>query len=138
MPDGMYVRRATVLGGDVLRSPIAVDQDMEIEVVLSMSVAAVYGGVHNTDGESVSYAVVALVPDSPLRNAGDLYRSAITDSNGNFELHGIAPGNYRLFAWPDLEGAAYRNAEFMKEYDERGKPVQIQNDSRMTTSLTAF
>jgi hypothetical protein len=59
-------------------------------------------------------------------------RSVVTDSEGRFEIHGIAPGSYKLFAWPELEGAAYRNAEFMKEFEERGKPVKIEKGPQLT------
>jgi hypothetical protein len=38
----------------------------------------------------------------------------------------VQPGNYRLYAWNYLDGAAYRNAEFMKNYDERGSPLKIE------------
>ena len=66
-----------------------------------------------------------------------LFRS-IADPNGRFEIHGIAPGSYKLFAWPELEGAAYRNADFMQEFEQRGKPVKIQKRDRVSTDLTVF
>jgi hypothetical protein len=53
------------------------------------------------------------------------------DSSGHFELRGIAPGNYHLFSWIALPGAAYRNADFMKTYDERGTAIRIEKDSQL-------
>ena len=86
----------------------------------------------------LSHAVVALVPDSPMPSAGPLYRSDISDIRGLFELRGIAPGSYRLFAWTELEGAAYRNPQFMKEFEERGMPVRIEKGQRLSMDLLAY
>jgi hypothetical protein len=75
------------------------------------------------------------VPDVPFRDAGPLYRSVISSPDGSFEVHGIRPGDYRIFAWQELEGAGYRNAEFMKRYDEHGTPVQIEKQGHIAVSL---
>jgi hypothetical protein len=76
-------------------------------------------------GAKLADAVVVLVPDPPLRSAGLRYRTAISDVNGKFELRGIAPGSYHLFAWTELEGAAYRNADFMKDFEGKGVPIKV-------------
>lgn len=78
------------------------------------------GKVQNAEGITIPDAVVTIVPDAPFQKAGPLYRSSTSDINGNFELRGISPRNYHLFAWSDLEGAGYRNAEFMKEFEDKG------------------
>jgi hypothetical protein len=82
--------------------------------------------------------VVAILPDPPLRAAGPLYRASQTDVNGKFTLRGISPGSYRLFAWSEIDGAAYRNAEFMKAFEERGTPVRIENGQRLSLDITAL
>ena len=60
-----------------------------------------------------------------------------TDINGRFELHGIAPGAYHLFAWAELPGSAYLNAEFMKKYEESGKPVRIEKTEPIVVDVDA-
>jgi hypothetical protein len=55
-----------------------------------------------------------------------------------FEIHRVAPENYQLFAWSDLQGYAYRNAEFMKKYDDNGLPLKIEKDSLITQDLTVL
>jgi hypothetical protein len=138
MPLDSFVLSATAGGQDVLRDGLRVYGDIELEVVLATPGATIAGVVRGGKGVKLSDAVVALVPDGPLRNAGHLYRTGISDVNGNFELRGIAPGSYHLFAWPELEGAAYRNAEFMKEFDERGKAILIEKGARISMDVTAF
>ena len=136
MPGGMFVRGTTISGQNVLRTSIPVERDLEMEVVLSMSGAVLDGSVRDSKGENLPDAVVALIPDNPLRAAGDLYRATVTDAKGNFELRGIAPGYYHVFAWRDLEGAAYLNQEFMKQFDERGTAIQVEKRSNLSVDVT--
>ena len=49
------------------------------------------GIVRNANGNSLSDAAVALVPDEPLRNAGTFNRFSTSDAHGKYELRGIAP-----------------------------------------------
>jgi hypothetical protein len=133
-----YVVSATVAGQDILRDGIPLEADSELDLVLASPGGVMQGIVRDSNGNTLSHAVVALVPDSPMRSAGPLYRSDISDIRGRFELRGIAPGSYRLFAWTELEGAAYRNPEFMKEFEERGMPVRIEKGQRLSMDIAAF
>ena len=40
-----------------------------------------------------------------------------------------------IYAWNELDGAAYRNAEFMKKYDGLGTPVRIEKDGKVAADL---
>jgi len=86
----------------------------------------------------VPNATVAVVPEALYRNAGPRYRSVITDYKGQFEIHGIAPASYKLFAWSVVDGAAFRNQEFLKEYEDRGSVVELQEATRTSIDLIAF
>jgi hypothetical protein len=57
---------------------------------------------------------------------------------GRFELRGIAPGNYSLFVWSDIEGPAYRNAEFLKAYEDRAARIHVAKAQRIKVDLTSF
>jgi hypothetical protein len=136
LPLNIYVRSATSSRTDVLRKSFRVEGDMDIDIVLATSSAQVEGVVRDAGGEKLSDAIVALVPDGSLRSAADLYRSVVSDRNGQFQMRGIAPGSYHLFAWADLQGAAYRNAEFMKKYEGDGVALKIEKSSHVTQDLT--
>jgi hypothetical protein len=136
-PKEAYVVSATASSRDVLRDGLELQADTELQIVLATPGAVLTGKVSSRSGEPLRDAVVALVPDAPLRNAGPLYRSGATDQNGSFELRGAAPGSYHLFAWPELEGAAYRNADFMKQFEDGGKAVRIERPERVSVDITA-
>ena len=136
IPDDAYVLSATAgADTDILFHPIDLRGDTEIKVTFASDGGVITGDVTDSEGKKLSDAVVALVPDAPLRDAGSLYRSVISSPDGSFELHGIRPGDYHLFAWQELEGAGYRNAEFMKRYDEHGTPVLIEKERHLEVNL---
>jgi hypothetical protein len=131
MPADAYVISAEISGKDALSSRMQIEKDSELNIVIGTSGGVIKGVVKNSAGEAVPEAIVAILPDPPRRTAGLLYRSVTADSSGHFELRGIAPGNYHLFSWIALPGAAYRNADFMKTYDERGTAIRIEKDSQL-------
>jgi hypothetical protein len=63
---------------------------------------------------------------------------ATTDQTGHFELTCVPPGGYRLFAWWEIDGEAYRNAEFMGRFVDLGIPVRVVVDSVITVDLTTL
>jgi len=123
---------------DALVEGLNIVGDTNIQIVLVGKGGAAQGTVRDTAGNTLPDAVVALVPDAPYRKTGVLYRKVISDPNGKFEIHGIGPGAYKLFAWAELEGAGYRNADFMKEFDERGQHVMFEKESKVSIDLIAF
>jgi hypothetical protein len=79
----------------------------------------------NDRQETSSNVKVALVPDGPLRRRGDLYKSTATDGSGSFRITGVAPGDYRLFAWEEVDDGAWRDPEFLRQDETRGKSVRV-------------
>ena len=66
-----------------------------------------------------------LIPDQD-RTRQDLYKMANTDPEGRFTLRGITPGDYRLFAWEDIEPFSYFDATSLRQYEQQGKLVHIK------------
>jgi hypothetical protein len=106
-----------------------------LEVVLSRSCGNVEGVVADADGHSFEGATVVLVPQASRQHALYLYRTASTDQSGRFSLQGIAPGNYRLYAWEAIEGGAYLDPDFVHAYEEQGVNVSVEQKSGATLQL---
>jgi hypothetical protein len=138
VPPDTYVESANAGGEDILSKSFQLRGNTQVDVVLRSPGGVLEGVVNTADGERLANAVVALVPDSTLRATGLLFKSIVTDINGRYRLGGIAPGSYQLFAWTELEGAAYRNPDFIKEFEGKGIPVKVEHGSRGTLNITAF
>jgi len=52
-------------------------------------------------------------------------KSVRVDAGGEFRLSGVAPGEYKLFAWENLPNGAYRNAAFLAKHESRGLSVNL-------------
>jgi len=133
-----YVRSVKSGSHDILAEGLYVTGDMDLEIVLGQPGAVIAGTVRDSGGVVLAHAAVALVPDAPYRATGLRFRSVITDPAGKFEIHGIAPGSYKLFAWPELDGFAYRNAEFMKEFEDLGLPIKLGPGNREMVDFAAL
>ena len=124
LPADAYVASARVGGQDVLTSGVTVVPDMPgLEFWISGSGARLDGTVGVGDAPFTG-AQVVLIPDDPART--DLYEVASADQYGRFSMRGIAPGNYRVFAWEDAPTGAYRNPEFVRRYEDWGERIRVE------------
>ena len=133
-PDG-YLISAQEGERNLLSHEMRIAEDTSINVVIGLSGGIIEGTAINSKGAKIIDATIALVPDDPHRSEMILYRATTSDQNGSFSIRGLAPGSYHLFAWQDLARNAYRNAEFMKKFEDSGTPIRIENDKAVSISL---
>jgi Carboxypeptidase regulatory-like domain len=102
-----------------------------MEIVLASDGGTIGGVVLDEKSLPLANATVALVPEaSDLRRRSDLYRSATTDAQGNFQITPIPPGSYKLFAWDFAPIDAWQSSDFIRSYESLGQPVQVAPGSR--------
>jgi len=138
---GFYVKSIHLGAEDALNGNVHVDgtQSREITIVLGLNSGSIDGTVIDARQQHESNAVVVLVPDSQaLRSRMDLYKSAITDEDGQFNIQGIAPGTYKLFSWDYAANGAWLDAEFLRPAETRGKAISISEGKNPTVSLMAI
>jgi hypothetical protein len=46
--------------------------------------------------------------------------------DGKFQIHGVAPGEYKIFAWETVLLTAWQNAEFLSKYESQGSAVSVK------------
>jgi hypothetical protein len=63
------------------------------------------------------------------------YKTMTTDQYGRFTVKSIDPGEYKLFAWEDVEFGAYMDPEFVKPVESLGESVTIREKSRESLQL---
>jgi protocatechuate 3,4-dioxygenase beta subunit len=132
-----YIQSARLGPVDVLKDGLHLDHQPEdsLEVVIAATRASVEGRV--TDGaQAVSNAVVVLVPSLNLRQRSDRYYVAATDGNGQFQIQArIVPGDYKVFAWNDIEPGAWQDPEVLERYENQGQPVSVTSDSKLNIDV---
>jgi len=113
-------------GRDALTSPMKVSGGGSLVVTASAEGGVITGTVTQDDGKPAAGASVVAVPAERFRHRHDFHHDATTDQNGRFELHGMAPGSYRLYAWdsPEAKEAVF-DPEFLKRYSARGADIAV-------------
>jgi hypothetical protein len=108
----------------------------DVVVLVNSRGATISGVVTAADQKTFEGAQVALVPAAFARRSNLLlYKSARTGERGEFEMHGVAPGEYRLFAWENVPDNAWLNADFMALQEARGKSVKVPAAGTATADL---
>ena len=54
---------------------------------------------------------------------------------GSFALKSVAPGEYKLYAWDEIEDGAYMDPEFMKPFESKGESVSVKEGSQLSEQL---
>jgi hypothetical protein len=131
----LYIKDARLGQTDALQSlAISPPVNGTLEITLGANPGQVMGAVTDATLKPVSGVQAVLIPEQ-LRNRQDLYKTVTTDQDGRFTLRGITPGDYRLFAWEDIEPFSYYDAEVLREYEQQGKLVRIREGSAESAEL---
>lgn len=132
--EGYYVKSARLGDKDVLDSGLDAARGIagSLEVVLS-SGGQVEGVVLNAKDQPAAGATVVAVPEQ--RSQWRMYKENTTDQYGRFHIKGVAPGEYKLFAWEDVETGAYEDPEFLKGFESLGESVTIREGRHESKQL---
>lgn len=137
LPPAFYVKSvrmgdfdATESGLDLTSSSAGV-----LEILVNPNGGEIDGTVEDPHGMLASGAVVVLVPDPKRRDRPELFQRTASDTSGRFSLKGISPGEYKLFAWEDVENGAYQDPEFLQPFENRGESVTIREGSHEDRQL---
>jgi hypothetical protein len=138
LPENGYLKSILQGGRDVLDAPLRLESSMDapLNLVISLKAATASGRAIDARGNPAANVLVALIPDNPRRRRIDLYQGVTTDAAGHFRFTGVAPGNYKVFAWESIEEGAWRNAEFITRYEDRGKPLTLAESANESIEVT--
>jgi hypothetical protein len=106
-----------------------------LDITLSSLGARVQGTVTNEDSLPVAGVWAVAVPEEPKRKQHHLFKSITTDQYGHFDLHGLAPGKYRLFSWDGVEKDEWEDSDFFKESEEKGVTIDVKDSDTKAIEL---
>ena len=106
-----------------------------LKLLLSPNGGRVEGVVLNDEGQPFSGAQVALVPEGQRRRMKYLFKTATSDQNGAFSLRGIAPGQYKIFAWEEIEQGAWQDDDFLGDYEKESEDFEVKENDAIAVEL---
>lgn len=134
----LYVKQVRLDRTDALAQPVDVVQRGQdapaLDVVFSANVSQIEGIASNTKMQPAAGVQVVLIPDNN-RDRIDLYKTATTDQAGHFTLRGVAPGDFKLFAWEDLEAFMYFDPDVVRRAEPSSKAVHVSESSKLSVDV---
>lgn len=134
----LYVKSARLGQTDITEGlRVAANTADRIEIVLTPDPASVGGVAIGSRGGPAANTTVVLVPNV-ARKRFDLYRSVVTGADGRFRFQNLPPGDYKLFAWDDVETGAWQDPEFIRAFESKGVPVRLAGKSNEDVQLNVI
>lgn len=53
-------------------------------------------------------------------------------------MKNLEPGEYKLFAWEDVEYGAYTDPDFLRPFEDRGQSISVQEGSHENVQLNVI
>jgi len=134
LPDGYYLKSVKLAGREMPDALLDLNYGGgTVDVVLAPTAGDITGLVQNGRGEPATSVQVTAVPTSgSLRR--DMNKLVTTDANGNFTLHGLPPGDYKIFAWEEVETNAWMDRDYRQPFENLSASAKV--DQSTTPSVT--
>jgi hypothetical protein len=131
LPADAFIARIMQGERDVIKNGVDVvaATDTTVMVHAFAGGGTIEGTILNFAGPNFSNAAVALISDAP--GTGHLSQIVASDQKGGFTIRAVAPGDYHLYAWNEIDGSAYLNPDFMKNYEGQGTPVKVERGQKV-------
>jgi hypothetical protein len=133
-----YIKSIRLGNVDVLNSGVHLERPPSdfLEIVIGTRPGTVEGTVVTEQQSAAAGATVVLLPD--FRRRTELYKTITTDASGRFHMDRVPPGDYRLFAWDDIEEGAWQDPDVMRAYESRGTSVRVRDGNDENVQLTVI
>jgi hypothetical protein len=133
IPQGFYISEMRQGARDIRDDgTVDVRAGMQpLEIVLSLGSGRIRGVVEAPGGIAPPRADVVLIPQFSRRQNAMFFDRTVINAKGEFEFDGIAPGEYKIFAFERLPDSAERNVQFLAQYETLGTVAQVSSSSAL-------
>jgi hypothetical protein len=104
-----------------------------LEILVRRSTSEITGSVTDNAQRAAPRAEIVLVPED--RSRRDLFYVVHANDLGNFSIERVAPGQYKAFSWEAIEPLAYYDPEFVRRYEQYGRPVTVNEGASSTVDV---
>jgi hypothetical protein len=135
---GMYFKKIVCNGKDFTLVPLTIEPGAgasDCVVTLGTDAGVIMGRVLDREKPVVHQMVVAIPEDRSLRSVGRFTITGNTNSNGEYQLSGVIPGDYLLFAVGPDEVQTYFEIDFAERNLASAERVGVKSGETKTVLL---
>jgi len=133
-PEEMYLRSVQAGREDVLERGFSAGSSKTLELLFATG-GKVAGTITTADGSGEPGATVVLIPERKLAGLVEASRTATTDQNGKYQILGLRPGSYRVYAFEHVEPGAYEDEDWLKAFADQAHSLRVSENSQETLDL---
>jgi len=109
-----------------------------LTLVVGTDAGQLSGTVRAANNDPAISLPVTIAPPDHLSNRRDLFRTARTDSAGQFQVTGLAPGEYKIYAWDDPDVPMAEETDFRSAFSTYATLVTIDAKAQATVQVKAI
>jgi hypothetical protein len=138
LPEGYYVKSMNVGGVNLLEAGAAAPTEPTgtLEIHLANDSGTVSGVARNGNGDPVANARVVLLAEREGQARRVWSQTVLSGEDGAYSFTGVAPGRYRAYVFEDLAEGPAMDAEFLAQFGQRGKSLEVRPKATMTLEAT--
>lgn len=110
----------------------------QLEIVIGTNSSVLEGRVLSSSQQPSPGSTILLVPGAARGSRTDLYRSVVADHDGRFRFSSVAPGDYAVLAWEDIEPRSWEDPGFLRPFETELKSIQLDPGKTLNIELTAL
>jgi hypothetical protein len=105
-----------------------------LDIVVSSGAVQIDGSALDQKSMPEAGVTVVLIPDQH-RDRTELFRNVATDLNGKYTMRGVAPGDYKLFAWESIDPFGWFDPDILRREESKGKAIHVSESSNQSVDL---
>lgn len=134
LPPGTYLKSASAGRDDVLDRGYSPASSRSLDLVFGTG-AKLTGTINTPDGKGEPGVTVLVAPDRKLAGLADEFRTATTDQNGKYQLQGLRPGSYRVYAFEHIDPGAYEDETWLNGFADLAQTVRLSEGGQENLDL---
>jgi hypothetical protein len=135
---GMYLKKAICNGRDYTLLPMTIESGVNVNdcvLTLATDVGAITGRVVDGDKPVRGEKIIAIPEERSLRHLQRFTVIGTADANGVYQLSGVIPGDYLLFAVPADDNELYFDINFADRNLRDAERVSVKSNETKSVPL---
>jgi hypothetical protein len=133
-PPEMYLKSASAGRDDVLEKGFSPASGRTLDLLFAAG-AKMAGTITGADGKGEPGITVVVAPETKLAGVADAIRTGTTDQNGKYQIQGLRPGSYRVYAFEHIEPGAYEDEDWLKGFADQSQSLRLSDGGQQSLDL---